>query len=191
MPQRLHVIRTPSSDHFQHVGQQTLIVTASFSGGTTAPGTGVHARCHDRCTFSAAGGVPSGQDTPPARRAPERRSHSADMDDTVRAYIDAIGPESRPLFDRVHRLILEAHPDATIGLAYHIPAYRLGGRRLFVGAWKHGISLYGWARDRDAGFADRHPELLSGRGTIQLRPDQAMEISDDELRDLVRAALDS
>ena len=34
------------------------------------------------------------------------------MDDAVRDYIDAIAPEHRPLFDRLHRLILEAHPDA-------------------------------------------------------------------------------
>ena len=113
------------------------------------------------------------------------------MDDTVRAYIDAIAAESRPLFDRVHRLILEAHPDATVALAYHIPAYRLGGRRLFVGAWKHGISIYGWQPGRDAGFSNRHPELTKGRATIQLRPEQAERIPDDELRELVRAALDT
>jgi hypothetical protein len=34
------------------------------------------------------------------------------MDDDVRDYIDGIAPEHRPLFDRLHRLILEAHPDA-------------------------------------------------------------------------------
>jgi uncharacterized protein YdhG (YjbR/CyaY superfamily) len=113
------------------------------------------------------------------------------VDDTVRAYIDAIEPESRALFDRIHRLIHEAHPDATVALAYHIPAYRLGGRRIFVGAWKHGISIYGWQPGRDAGFSDRHPEFTKGRATIQLRPEQATGISDDELRDLVRAALDS
>jgi Domain of unknown function (DU1801) len=115
----------------------------------------------------------------------------AHVDDTVRDYIDAIAPDSRALFDRLHRLILEVHPDAGIALAYHIPVYRVGGRRLFVGAWKHGISIYGWGPGRDSGFADRHPELKTGRGTIQLRPEKAEEISDDEFRDLVRAALDS
>jgi hypothetical protein len=34
------------------------------------------------------------------------------MDDAVRDYIDAIAPEQRPLFDRLHRLVLEVHPDA-------------------------------------------------------------------------------
>ncbi len=113
------------------------------------------------------------------------------MDAAVQEYIEAIAPEHRPLFDRLHRLILEAHPDAAVVLSYQIPTYKVGRRRLFVGAWKHGISIYGWQQGRDDTFTARHPELKTGRGTIQLRPDAAAGIPDDELRDLVRAALDS
>ena len=71
------------------------------------------------------------------------------MDKGVRAYIDAIAPEHRPLFDRLHRLVLETHPDATLVLSYQIPTYKVG-----------------------------------------LRLDDAAGITDDEFRDLVRAALD-
>jgi uncharacterized protein YdhG (YjbR/CyaY superfamily) len=112
------------------------------------------------------------------------------MDDAVRDYIDAIPPGHRPLFDRLHRLVLEGRPDATVVLSYQMPTYKVGGRRLFVGAWKHGISIYGWAQGGDAGFVGRHPELKTGRGTIQLRPEDAAAIADDEFRDLIRAALD-
>ncbi len=112
------------------------------------------------------------------------------MDEEVRTYVDGIAAEHRPLFDRLNRLILEARPDAAVRISYRIPTYAAGGRRLYVGAWRHGLSLYGWQRGRDAGFAARHPALLSGRATIRLRPEDAAEISDDELRDLARAALD-
>jgi uncharacterized protein YdhG (YjbR/CyaY superfamily) len=112
------------------------------------------------------------------------------MDDAVRDYIAAIAPEHRPLFDRIHRLVLEVHPDASVVLSYQMPTYKVGRRRLFVGVWKHGLSIYGWERGREAGFAGRHPELKTSKGTIQLRPDDAAGISDDELRELVRAALD-
>lgn len=112
------------------------------------------------------------------------------MDDAARAYIDAIPPRHRPLFDRIHRLVLEAHPDATLGISYRMPTYRLGGHRLFVGVWKHGVSIYGWGQGGDAGFTARHPELMTSRGTIRLRPADAEGIPDDELRDLVRAALE-
>jgi uncharacterized protein YdhG (YjbR/CyaY superfamily) len=111
------------------------------------------------------------------------------MDDAVRGYIDAIAPEHRPLFDRLHRLVLEVRPDAAVLLSYDMPTYKVGRRRLFLGVWRHGVSIYGWQQGRDAGFTARHPELTTGRGTIRLRPDDAAAIGDDELRDLVRAAL--
>jgi len=112
------------------------------------------------------------------------------VDDGVRDYIDAIHPEHRPLFDRLHRLVLELHPDAVVVLSYQMPTYKVGRKRLFLGAWKHGVSIYGWDQGRDAGFIARHPELKTSKGTIRLRPEDAAGIPDDELRDLVRAALD-
>jgi uncharacterized protein YdhG (YjbR/CyaY superfamily) len=113
------------------------------------------------------------------------------MDEAVRAYIDGIAPAHRPLFDRVHRLILAAHPDAAVVLSYQMPTYKVGRRRLCVGAWQHGISIYGWQQDRDAGFTDRHPELRTSKGTIRLRPQDAAGITDDDLGGLVSAALDA
>ena len=109
----------------------------------------------------------------------------------MRSYIDAIAPGHRPLFDRLHRLILAAHPDAALVLSYQIPTYKVGNRRLYVGAWKHGVSIYGWQRDRDVGFTARHPALKTSKGTIRLRPEDAAGIPDDELLDLVRAALEA
>ena len=112
------------------------------------------------------------------------------MDDAVRSYIDAIPAGHRPLFDRLHRLILAAYPDAAVVLSYKMPAYRVGSCRLYVGAWQHGVSIYGWQQGRDAGFTARHPELQSSTGTIRLRPEDAAGIPDEELRDLVRSALE-
>jgi uncharacterized protein YdhG (YjbR/CyaY superfamily) len=111
------------------------------------------------------------------------------MDAAVREYIEALSPENRALFDRMSRLIEHEYPEAVLGISYQMPTYELGGRRLFLGAWKHGLSIYGWSAGDDAGFTERHPELKAGRGTIRLRPQDAAGVSDDELRDLVRAAL--
>jgi uncharacterized protein YdhG (YjbR/CyaY superfamily) len=112
----------------------------------------------------------------------------AGVDEAVRGYIDGIDPERRALFERVHRLILAAYPDAAVVLSYRIPTYKVGRRRLHVGAWRHGVSIYGWG-DRDDGFTARHPELKTGPGTIRLRPQDAAAIGDNELAGLVRAAL--
>ncbi|MDP4505731.1 iron chaperone [Nonomuraea turcica] len=112
------------------------------------------------------------------------------MGDAVQDYIEAIDPAYRPLFDRLHHLILDVHPDAVVVLSYEMPTYKVGPRRLHLGVWRHGVSLYGWGQDRAADFTARYPQLQTSKGTIQLRPDDAAGISDDELRDLIRAGLD-
>lgn len=112
------------------------------------------------------------------------------VDAAVRDYIDGIPPERRELFDRLHRLIIAAHPEATVVLSYQIPTYKVGRRRLYLGAWQHGVSLYGWPQERGAEFAARHPDVRTSKGTIRLRPQDAAGIADDELLGLVRAALD-
>ncbi len=111
-----------------------------------------------------------------------------DPDDEVRAYIEGIAPEQRALFERIHRLILEVHPEAAVTLAYRMPTYTAGPRRFHLGVWAHGVSLYGW-QGRDGGFAGRHPELLSGKATLRLRDRDAEGIPDDELRELFRELL--
>jgi hypothetical protein len=48
------------------------------------------------------------------------------VDEAARAYIEDIPAGYRPLFDRLHGLILGAFPGATVVLSYKIPAYKLG-----------------------------------------------------------------
>jgi hypothetical protein len=112
------------------------------------------------------------------------------VDEDLAAFMDGIPAEQRPLFDRLHTIVLGEHPEAQAALSYGMAGYRVGRRRLNLGVWKHGVSVYGWRRDRDGGFATRHPELLSGKATIRIRPTDAEAISDDELRALLRGALD-
>lgn len=113
------------------------------------------------------------------------------MDDAVRAYVAEMEPGNRMLFDRLDRLILAAFPDASVVLSYKMPTYKVGRRKLHVGAWQHGLSVYGWPQERVAGFFERHPDLRSSKGTIRLRTSEAADISDGELTELVHIALDA
>jgi hypothetical protein len=137
------------------------------------------------------GGLVVSESTEPGRATlsgPVTTGETAVMDDAVRRYRDEMDSEQRPMFDRLHQLVVATCPDAELVLSYGMPTYRIGRRRLNIGAWKHGLSLY-VSPDRDGGFAARHPELAAGKGTIKLRPEDAARISDEEFRDLVRAAL--
>jgi hypothetical protein len=107
----------------------------------------------------------------------------------VQAYSDSIAAEHRPLFDRLHGLILTAHLDVAVGISYGMPTYRANGKRLHVGVWKHGVSIYGWPAANEPDLLASHPSLRHGKATIRLRPEDATSISDDELRGLVAAAL--
>lgn len=114
------------------------------------------------------------------------RSH---MTDEVAAYIEAIDRDRRPLFDRVHGLIMEIQPDVRVILSYKMPTYVVGVRQLHVAAWKHGLSFYGWRQDRDGGFSSRYPHLDNGKGTLKLPLNEADDISDDDLRAFLAGAL--
>ena len=111
------------------------------------------------------------------------------MDPAIAEYVNAIPPEHRALFDRIHGLILDTCPSATVALSYKMPTYQVGTRRLHLGVWKHGVSLYGWKGQGDGGFTALHPDLQTSTGTIRIRSDAAAAIPDDDFRDLARAAL--
>jgi len=111
------------------------------------------------------------------------------MSDPVADYVAAISSANRPLFDRVDGLIRSVAPYASVRISYGIPTYEMGKKRLYLGVWKHGVSLYGWGQGGDGGFVERHPELRKGKGTIQLTEGSAAALSDDELLTLVRAVL--
>ena len=72
------------------------------------------------------------------------------------------------------------------------PTFKIGGRCLFVGVWRHRLSIHGWEWGRDAGFVARPSRLKTSKGTIQLRPEDVAGIPDEEFRDLdlLRAPLD-
>lgn len=111
------------------------------------------------------------------------------MDAAAKTYIEGIDPENRPLFDRIDRLIVGEFPDVEVGIAYQMPVYRRAGRSVNVGAWKHGVSFYGWGGDEGLSILQRHPELSSGKGTLRIPRRIADEVSDAELLEVIRRAL--
>src|SRR5580658_10139950 len=105
-------------------------------------------------------------------------------DEAMRRYRDKMDRRYQPVLDRLHRLIVAVCPDAELVLSYGMPTYRVGRRRLNVGVWQHGLSLY-VSPQRDGGFSARHPEWASGQGTIRLTPSDAASIPDEEFQDLI------
>ena len=163
---------------------------------------GVTGEVHDSAVRVAAGlrrdgrrAQPRGRDRPgprPPRRAaaarPARRRHASrnrvplprsarptarDGRRARQAHIDRIAREHRPLVDRLHRLIRTAQPDAHPGISYGRLCYRAGARRLYLGAWKHGLSICGWPQGQETeliacAVSERwSAKILNERGAIR------------------------
>jgi len=115
--------------------------------------------------------------------------HDARMDDAVQGFLATLDDGHRAMFEHVDALVREDFPEATLTLAYRMPTYRVGRRRLHVGVWAHGVSLYGWDKDHAAGVLDRHPHLRTSTGTVRLRPADLDTLTEGDVRLLIAAAL--
>lgn len=116
-------------------------------------------------------------------------SEDVGMDAAAQAYVDGIAADTRALFDRIHDLFVGEFPDLDVGISYKMPVYRRASRSLNVGAWKHGVSIYGFTDEGARSILERHPELFSGRGTLRITLAVADDIRDEELLHLVQSAL--
>ena len=74
-------------------------------------------------------------------------------------------------------------------ISYAIPTYKVGQRRFYHGGLEARRLALRMGPGPRRGIQQRHPELVTGKGTVQLRPEEAEAISDDEFRDLARAVL--
>ncbi len=105
------------------------------------------------------------------------------------AYLAALPAASRAMVERLLGLACDVVPDAAVVMSYGIPTVRSGRRRFHVGAWKHGVSVYGWHDGHDGGFTAAHPDLVHGRSTLRFSEAELAAVGDDELRALAAATL--
>ena len=111
------------------------------------------------------------------------------MDQDVIDYIETV-PESRaPRFNRLHRLILELYPQASVDLSYRMPTYRHGQGWVALANQKHYISLYTCGYDHIQDFIDKHPDIKTGKGCINLRDRDELPLKD--LGQVIRHAMES
>jgi uncharacterized protein YdhG (YjbR/CyaY superfamily) len=105
----------------------------------------------------------------------------------VAAYIEALDPGHRKLFDELHELILETIPEAEVRISYQIPLYKVG--KLHVGLNTRGaglVTLTTTSPDHVAGFKAKYPAFKTGKASIQFRFGD--ELPRDGIRDVVRRA---
>lgn len=110
-----------------------------------------------------------------------------ELPDEVVRYIAALPTTHRPLFDRLHNLILDELPDAEVVIAYQIPLYKVGGRHVGLNCRRAGgVTLTTTAPDHIAEFRRRHPQFKTNKASIQFDFDD--ELPEQDIRAVVRRA---
>lgn len=107
----------------------------------------------------------------------------------VDAYITAVPAEHRPIFDRLHQLILETLPDARVVISYKMPAYVVAGGRVSLSSGAHGVSLATTVAEPIAEFKSKHRNFKTGKVTVLFPADA--DLPTDDLRTLVLEATNS
>jgi uncharacterized protein YdhG (YjbR/CyaY superfamily) len=102
----------------------------------------------------------------------------------VERYLAELPADRREALGRVRAIVAATVPEATEGISYGMPAFRLRGHPLVGYAdWKGHCALYGMSAGLDR-FAARLEAFSTSKGTIRFTP--AEPIPRDLIEDLVR-----
>jgi hypothetical protein len=110
------------------------------------------------------------------------------MRDDVKLFFDAVPPERRPLFDRLHALILSLYPQADIVLSYGVPTYRVKPGWVALGYRKGYVSIYTNGPHHLAEFKAKCPGVKTGMGCINLKLDEKVPLA--ALKQVIKHAIE-
>lgn len=86
---------------------------------------------------------------------------------TVEKYISTFPDEVQKLLRKVRKTILENAPEATEGISYGMPAYKISGKPLvYFGGFKNHIGFFAIPTGHKK-FADELSIYKSGKGSVQ------------------------
>jgi uncharacterized protein YdhG (YjbR/CyaY superfamily) len=91
------------------------------------------------------------------------------MNKEVQLYVDAVPDERKPLFDRLHALIMGLYPNAEVVMSYRIPTYRAKSGWIALANQKHYVSLYTSGEHHIMEFKAKYPAIKTGKGCINFK----------------------
>jgi uncharacterized protein YdhG (YjbR/CyaY superfamily) len=90
------------------------------------------------------------------------------VDNAVDAYIASFPPEVQAKLEAMRAVVIELAPEATQGIAYGMPAFKLRGRPLvYFAAFKAHIGLYPMP-DAITAFAADLEKYATAKGTVKI-----------------------
>ena len=106
----------------------------------------------------------------------------------VADYFASVPPTRQTMLQKLHELISELYPAATLDMHYRMPTYRHGEGWVAIANQKHYVSLYTCGYHHIEAFKRAHPGVRTGKGCINFREKDELPL--DDLREVVRHAMD-
>jgi len=91
---------------------------------------------------------------------------------TVDAYLSAQPPKMRAALKRLRKTIKAAAPQATEGISYQIPTFKLNGLLVSYAAWKDHCAIYAISAKFVRANAAQLKRYEMGKGTLRFSPDK-------------------
>ena len=92
---------------------------------------------------------------------------------SVDEYIAAQPPATHPVLRRVRTIIRKALPDATEGISYQVPVYKVGGRMaLYFAGFKQHYSIYPATAKLMSALGPQARQLLHSKATLRFSYDE-------------------
>ena len=98
--------------------------------------------------------------------------------ESVPKYLKGLPKEQRAALDKLRETIAAAVPDATEGISYSMPAFKLHGKGLVCySAFKDHYSLFPMSKAVIREHAEELGTHITGKGTIQFRYDERLPVA--------------
>lgn len=110
------------------------------------------------------------------------------MNEGVQRYFDMVPEERRPLFDKLHALIMGLYPNAEVVIWYGMPTYRAKSGWVALANQKHYVSLYTNSEHHIAEFNAKYPAIKTGKACINFRDTDPVPLI--ALKKVVRHAIE-
>ena len=110
------------------------------------------------------------------------------MNKEVQRYVDSIPQERKPLFDKLHKLILSLYPNAEVVMWFRMPTYRAKSGWVALANHKHHISLYTNGKHNIAEFKAKYPKMKTGTGCISFKDTDPVPVT--ALKKVIKHAIE-
>jgi uncharacterized protein YdhG (YjbR/CyaY superfamily) len=91
------------------------------------------------------------------------------MNEEVQRYFDAVPEERKPLFNKLHAVIMGAYPNAEVVIWYGMPTYKAMSGWVALANKKHYVTLYTNSAHHIAEFKAEYPAIKTGKACINFK----------------------